>query len=356
VGGQEDQSEGSEALPGEPSRALARAGLGSLPRVITAAGPGASRRFVEFFTSNIRNRNTRRAYAHAVGLFCQWLDARGVRDLTQVTPIIVAAYVEELGQQLSKPSVKQHLAAIRMLGDYLVTGGVLPFNPASSVRGPKYVAKRGKTRVLDDDQMQRFLDSIGTSTPVGLRDRAVIATMAYDFARIGAVLAMNVEDYYQQGRRWWFRFHEKGGKRHDLPAHHIAEEAMDAYLAALGTVDKKSPLFRTATSRAGHLSQNRMTENDALRMVKRRSQDAGLPVSACNHTFRATCITNFRRNGGSRGKAAQLACHESERTTRMYDRSDDPVTLDEIERVNYKTDQNSRVHRQAILGHRPVVP
>jgi site-specific recombinase XerD len=337
--GQNDQYNGSELVPGDPSRALARVGLGPLPRVITAAGPGASRRFVEFFTANIRNRNTRRAYAHAVGLFCQWLDARGVRDLTQVTPIIVAAYIEELCQQLSKPSVKQHLAAIRILGDYLVTGGVLRFNPASSVRGPKYVTKRGKTPVLDDDQMQQLLDSIDTSTPVGLRDRAVIATMAYDFARVGAVLAMNVEDYYQQGKRWWFRFHEKGGKRHDLPAHHIAEEAMDAYLAALGIVDKKTPLFRTAMSRAGDLSQNRMTENDALRMVKRRSQDAGLPGSTCNHTFRATCITNFRRNGGSRGKAAQLACHESERTTRMYDRSDDPVTLDEIERVNYKSDQ-----------------
>ena len=82
-----------------------------------------------------------------------------------------------------------------------------------------------------------------------------------------------------------------------------------------------------------------MTENDALRMVKRRARDAGLPASTCNHTFRATCITNFRRNGGSRSKAAQLACHESERTTRMYDRSDDPVTLDEIERVNYRTKQ-----------------
>ena len=123
----------------------------------------------------------------------------------------------------SKPSVKQHLAAIRMLGDCLVTGGVLAFNPVSAVRGPKYVVKRGKTRVLDDGQMQQLLDSIDSSTPVGLRDRAVIATMVYDFARIGAVLAMNVEDYYQQGKRWWFRFHEKGGKRHDLPAHHITE-------------------------------------------------------------------------------------------------------------------------------------
>ena len=270
-------------------------------------------------------------------MFLAWLEARGVHELGRVEPMMVAAYIEKLGEDLAKPSVKQHLAAIRKLFDWLVTGGVVPFNPASSVRGPRFSARRGKTPVLDDDQVQQLLDSIDTSKPIGLRDRALLAVIAYDFAQVGAVVAMNVEDYHRQGKKWWFRFHEKGGKRHELPAHHIAEAAVDAYLEGAGS-DKKTPLFRTVRGRTGQLTENRLTENDSLRIVKRPAAAAGLPSSTCNHSFRATCITNFRKNGGSRSKAADLAAHASERTTRLYDRGDDPITLDEIERVNYRSE------------------
>jgi site-specific recombinase XerD len=324
----------------EKPRSRSAAVLASVPAIIAGAGERAAWRFLEFFTANIRNKNTRRAYAHAVRLFCDWLANKGIDDLGTVNPVMVAAYIEHLGEELSKPSVKQHLAAIRMLCDYLVTGGVLPFNPASSVRGPKYVIKRGKTPVLDDDQMEQLLTSIDTSTLMGLRDRALIGVMAFNFARIGATVAMDLGDYFQQGKKWWFRLHEKGGKHHELPAHHRAEEFMDAYLdglrAAGAPLGRDTPLFRTGKGRSGELGENRMAVTDAFRMVKRRAKAAGLPSSTCNHSFRATCITNFRKNGGSRGKAAQLAAHESERTTRLYDRSDDPVTLDEIERVNYR--------------------
>ena len=140
----------------------------------------------------------------------------------------MSAYIEQITDEFSKPTVKQHLAAIRMLFDWMTTGGVIPFNPASSVRGPKHVVKRGKTPVLDDDQMLELIDSIDTSTVVGLRDRALIGVMAFNFARIGAVIAMNGEDYFQEGKRWSFRLHEKGGKFHVIPAHHLAQEFMDA--------------------------------------------------------------------------------------------------------------------------------
>jgi site-specific recombinase XerC len=160
---------------------------------------------------------------------------------------------------LAKPSVKQHLAAIRMLCDYLVTGSILPFNPASSVRGPKYVQKRGKTPVLDDDQMQELLDSIDVSTLMGLRDRALIGVMAFNFSRVGATIAMGVGDYFQQGKKWWFRLHEKGAKHHQLPAHHRAEEFMDAYLDALRAAGaplwRDTPLFRTGRGRSGALGE-----------------------------------------------------------------------------------------------------
>jgi integrase/recombinase XerD len=168
-------------------RELARSGFSQLPSLINRAGTRASWRFVEFFAANIRNKNTRAAYAQAVGQFFQWCDRRRITELEQIRPVMIAGYIEEVVAARSKPTVKQHLAAIRMLFDWLVTGQVVPMNPASSVRGPKYVTKRGKTPVLKADEARRLLDSIPTDTIVGLRDRALIGIMCYSFARVSAV-------------------------------------------------------------------------------------------------------------------------------------------------------------------------
>jgi site-specific recombinase XerD len=303
-----------------------------VPAVVADAGADAGRRFVEFFTANIRNGNTRAAYARAVGDFFAWLEERGV-SLERVEPVIVAAYVEQLGHTKAAPSVKQSLAAIRMLFDWMVLGQVLKVNPASSVRGPKHVVKRGKTPVLTADQARLLLDSIDTSEIIGLRDRALIGVMVFSFARVSAAVGMRVDDYFPTGKRWWFRLHEKGGKRHEVPAHHNAEEYLDAYLDAAGIGDeKKSPLFRTV-GRDRKLTRNRMHRIDVLRMIYRRAQAAGLDVHACCHTFRATGITAYLENGGTIEKAQQIAAHESPRTTKLYDRTKDELTLDEIERI-----------------------
>jgi site-specific recombinase XerD len=303
-----------------------------LPAVIQRAGPLAVRRTVEFFTAEIRNRNTRQAYARAVGEFFAWCGDRNL-ELADITPFHVAAYVEDLGRERSAPTVKQHLAAIRMLFDYLVVGQVLPMNPAASVRGPKHVVKRGKTPVLSSDQARALLDSIDIGPLIGLRDRALLGVMVYSFARVGAASAMRVEDYYANGKRWWFRLNEKGGKRHEVPAHHKAEAYLDAYLdAAAIRGDRRGPLFRTF-GRDGELTGNPMHRTDVLRMIKRRARAAGLPETTCCHTFRATGITAYLENGGTLEKAQQIAAHESPRTTKLYDRTSDELTLDEIERI-----------------------
>lgn len=304
-----------------------------IPAVIAREGEQAAMKFVEFFTANIRNPNTRMAYARAVFQFLDWSEERRL-PLKNLNPIFVSAYIEQLQGHMAPPSVKQHLAAIRMLFDYLVIGQVVPHNPAASVRGPKHVVKRGKTPVLKASQARQLLDSIDTSTIVGLRDRAIIAVMVYSFARVGAVVAMNKEDYLQNGKRWWFRLHEKGGKRHEVPAHHNAEEYLDAYLEAAKSENwsKKAPLFRTI-SRERAITEARMTRTDVLRMVKRRAEDAGLPDSTCCHTFRATGITAYLENGGTIENAQAIAAHESPRTTKLYDRTSDEITLDEIERI-----------------------
>jgi integrase/recombinase XerD len=244
---------------------------------------------------------------------------------------VIAAYIEQLLGAV--PTVKQHLSAIRQCFDWLVSGGILEVNPAASVRGPKYVIKKGKTPVLDAQQTRDLLDAIDTSTVIGLRDRALIGVMVYSFARVSAVIGMRVEDYYPNGKRWWFRLHEKGGKYHEVPAHHKAEEFMDAYVKAAGlAADLKGPLFRTV-NRARQLTKRPMHRNDAIRMVKRRGRRLNLPPGLCCHTFRATGITAYLENGGTIEKAQQIAAHESPKTTKLYDRTSDQITLDEIERI-----------------------
>src|ERR1700692_3052463 len=239
-----------------PSRQLGRAGLDRLPALIARAGEKATWRFIEFFTANIRNRNTREAYARAVVRFCTWCEKKHL-PLGEIRPFFIAAYIEELGTTLSRPSVKQHLAAITMFFDWLVNGQIVPMNPASSVRGPKYTVKKGKTPVLTAAEARALLDSIDGNSGGELRDRALIAVMVFSFARVGAVVGMNVEDYFPQGRRMWFRLHEKGGKLHDVPAHHKAEEIVDAYIAAAGIGMKKgAPLFRTLDA-SRHLTDER---------------------------------------------------------------------------------------------------
>jgi site-specific recombinase XerD len=180
-----------------------------VPTAIAGAGEHAARRFLEFFAATIRNKNTRMAYYRAACSFFAWLEQRSIAELVDIEPLHVAAYVEALQETAAKPTVKQHLAAIRHLFDWLVVGQVLAVNPAHAVRGPKYVVRRGKTPVLSEEQARRLIESIDTSTLVGLRDRALIGVMTYAFARIGAVVAMRVDDYYPNGKRWWVRLHEE---------------------------------------------------------------------------------------------------------------------------------------------------
>jgi len=315
-----------------PPRQLAHI-FDGLPAVIAAAGEQASRRFVEFFTANIRNRNTRQAYGRAVAQFFHWCEEHGL-SLDEIEPIAVSAYVEQLTQDWAAPTAKQHLAAVRMLFDWLVVGQIVPTNPASAVRGPKHVVKKGKTPVLTAEEARQLLDSIDTRTIAGLRDRALIGCMVYSFARVSAVIAMNLEDYRTQGKRSWFRLHEKGGRHHEVPAHHKAEEYMDAYFAAAGLAraEKKSPLFRTLDRRR-QLTDRQIQRREVLAMIKRRARHANLPEDICCHTFRATGITAYLDNGGTIEKAQQIAAHSNPKTTSLYDRTSDELSLDEIERV-----------------------
>ena len=178
------------------------------------------------------------------------------------------------------------------------------------------------------------MSRIDIASVVGLRDRALIALLVYTFARVGAAIAMRVEDVYIQGKRTWVRLHEKGGKRHDMPAHHNLEAYLDAYITAAGlSMDPKGPLFRSTVGRSGELTDRPLHQPDVYRMIARRATGADIRTRIGCHTFRATGITEYLRNGGKLEIAQAMANHESARTTGLYDRREDQVSLDEIERI-----------------------
>lgn len=306
----------------------------SLPALVAAAGEHAGMRFLEFFAAAIRNPHTRRAYSRAVADFLAWCADAGVPSLRAVQPLHVATWIESQARELAAPTVKQQLAAIRHLFDWLVTGQVVPVNPAASVRGSSHVVKSGKTPVLEPAEARGLLDSIDATTPAGLRDRALIGLMVYSFARIGAALAMKVEDVYTQNRRLWVRLREKGGKAHAMPCHHNLEAYLTAYLEQTGIMDDgKGPLFRTIGRGTGQLTRTALPQANAYAMIRRRAAAAGIKTKIGNHSFRATGITAYLKNGGTLEKAAAMANHASTRTTQLYDRRHEEMSLDEVERI-----------------------
>lgn len=266
--------------------------------------------------------------------FLTWCGDAGVPSIAAVQPLHVAGWIEQQTREHSAPTVKQRLAALRRLFDWLVTGQVVPVNPAASVRGPSHSARVGKTPVLDPAEARALLDSIDVTTSAGLRDRALIGLMVYSFARIGAAVGMRIEDVYTQNRRLWVRLREKGGKAHALPCHHNLETYLTAYLEQTGIMeDGKGPLFCTPGRGTAKLTRTPLPQANAYAMVARRAAAAGIKTKIGNHSFRATGITAYLKNGGTLERAANMVNHASTRTTQLYDRRHDEVSMDEVERI-----------------------
>ena len=244
-------------------------------------------------------------------------------------------YGSHRGRTHAKPTVKQHLAAIRMLFDWLVTGHIMESNPAHAVRGPKHSVRKGKTSVLSAEEMHELLAAIDATSLLGLRDRALIALMGYTFARVGAATGMKVEDFYVQKRRGWVRLHEKGGKVTELPCDHNLDQYLEEWIAASGLgSEPEAPLFPTL--RHGRLTDRTpLPQANVHMMIQRRARAAGLRTKISAHSFRATGITTYLQNGGKLEIAQQMAGHESARTTGLYDRRTDQIALDEVERIAF---------------------
>ncbi|MFQ5641954.1 MAG: tyrosine-type recombinase/integrase [bacterium] len=308
-----------------------------LPPALVDLGESAQRAFLEFFTAQIRNKNTRQAYLRNVCRFLDWIESRGA-TLPDIQAMHIALYIEQLGKPksargwgYSAPTVKQHLAALRVFGAFLVIRQIVPTNPAADVRGPKHIVTTGKTPVMAGEDAKALFTSIDISKPSGLRDKALLGVMVYTFARVSAVCALELSDYYQVGRRMMFQFQEKGGRHHVMPAHHTAIEYLDAYIEGLG--EKEGPLFRSVNRTRTGFTDRRLDRREALAMVKRRCKAAGLGDRFTNHTFRATGITAYLKNEGQLEHAQYMASHASPRTTKLYDRRAQEASLDEVERI-----------------------
>ncbi len=216
----------------------------------------------------------------------------------------------------------------------MVESGALPFNPAREVATERLRTKSGKTPALDAAQMRMLFESFDTEKLIQLRDRAIVSTMAYSFARVSAVTAQKVQYFIDLGRNQYIRLHEKGGVERDIPAHPRLVEHLDAWLA-VSKISGSHILFPAFEKRGTVMTARPMDRNDVLRMVKRRLLSAGIPSVFSNHSFRATGITEFLANGGSLETAQELANHADSRTTRLYDRRATRLELEEIVRIRY---------------------
>jgi integrase len=252
----------------------------AVPALVSAAGPRTAEAFLEFLTAEIRNPHTRRAYARAAADFLAWCADAGVGSVAEVRPLHVAAWAE----------------------------------------------LQARERAL--------LDGIDASTPAGLRDRALLALMVYTFARVGAALGMRVGDVEVRGRRLWVSLREKGGKAHAVPCHHALEEALVAYLEGTGIgADPRGPLFRTIGRGTGLLTRTPLAQANAHAMIRRRAAAAGIRTRIGCHSLRATGITAYLKAGGTLETAAAIANHASTRTTQLYDRRGEELSLAEVERI-----------------------
>lgn len=246
----------------------------------------------------------------------------------------IALYFEN--SKGSVASKKMHLAAIRSLFNFLVSNETLKsgINPSLSVRGPSLSRTVGKTPYLSGEEVLQLLSVIGEETLKQKRDRAIICTMLYTFARVGAVVKLKREDYFPMNKRYFLRLNEKRGKEHMVPVHHIAEEALDAYLVETG-IKGGDYLFQGI--QAKQLTGRGLSRVNVFDMIKVYAEKAGLrPEFVCCHSMRATGITTFLKNGGSLEDARQIANHADSRTTRLYDRRHQEVTVSEIERIRFE--------------------
>jgi integrase/recombinase XerD len=287
--------------------------------------------FLELLGARVRNPNTRSAYRVAWRSFLAFCSARQL-ELESVKAYHVGAWLDQhLG---SRSTQRQHLAALRLLFDSLMMRGVVEYNPAARARPPRLVRESSQTPVFEEAEIVAFLDSIGLNSLKDIRDKALFCVLLYSWCRVSALINLSVGDYYERGGTRWLRFQEKRGKQHEVPVHSKAKEAVDLWLERSYLASKPSaPLFPSFGKNRETVELRRLDRRSVLKLVEKRAKASGILKQVCCHSFRATGVTEYMNSGGTIEIAQRIAGHTSPSTTRIYDRSGDQLTLQEIERV-----------------------
>jgi site-specific recombinase XerD len=318
-----------------------------LPALVERAGEAGRFVWEEFFDAEHPNPHTRNAYERAVRRFMDWANEEGV-GLIAISPGMVGRYIVGLGGSAAKRNL--HLSALRGFFDRLVQRHVVILNPAATVRGVKEEAMEGKTPEIMIQDAKKLLASVRISEMVkdeegkevvkprvvGLRDRAILATLAYTACRAGAVARLRLQDFQDDGTQYVLRFQEKGGKSRVIPVRHDLEGFIREWLdvADIGGEAKGSPLFRSTVRRTKQLTNKPLTTKTICELVKRRLRDAGLSTRLSPHSFRVTAITDLLSQGVPLEQVQYLAGHAEPRTTGLYDRRKKKVTRTMVEKIS----------------------
>ena len=313
---------------------LVRAAEAPLPAVLARAGPRARFAAEEFFGAQLRNPHTRRAYGRWVDRFLAACDASGI-ELAAVTPGVAGRWIDTL--PVGPLAKNQALTALRRFCDGLVTRHVIVLNPFLSVRCQKYQAVEGRTPEITRGQIQQLLRSIDTTTIRGLRDRAVLGTLTYTGARVGALARLQLQDRRMTEAGAVMRFQEKGGKDREIPIRSTLDAWLTAYLEAGGLQDTRNatPLFRAMDVRDwGRLSARPLSDQRIRAVLKTRLQAAGLPRECSPHSFRVFVVTDLLQQHVPLEDVQHLAGHATPKTTQIYDRRGRTVTRNIVERIS----------------------
>jgi len=199
----------------------------------------------------------------------------------------------------------------------MVTRHAIILNPALSVREERYEVIEGKTPEITVPHARRLLASIDTATVVGRRQPAP-------------------RRFLRHRRQWMLRFEEKGGKSREIPVRHDLQQMIAAYIEAAGLqqAPQGAPLFRAAVGNSSQLADSAIHVNDICRMMKRRLKDAYLPSRLSPHSLRVAVITDLLEQGVSLEEVQRLAGHADPRTTRHYDRRQQKITRNIVERIS----------------------
>ena len=306
---------------------------GAFPAILVRAGKAACFAADEFFRARISNPHTRIAYAHQVSRFLAWCEDQGL-ELHQVTPGLAGRFLDELPG--GAPTKIQALAALRHFFDVLVARHAAVLNPFQSVRGVRHPFGEGRTPEVTVAQARQLLASIKTDRVYGLRDRAVLGTLIYTGARVGAISRLRIQDLRDNGNHRSLQFSEKGGKSREIPVRHDLDEWIAAYLEGAGLTDapQSSPLFRAGERRSSLLTDRAMSPPAVQQMLKRRMATAGLPKILSSHSFRVLVVTDLLSQNVPLEDVQYLAGHAHPRTTQVYDRRRRRVSRNLVERIS----------------------